>query len=446
MKHYDIVIIGGGAGGISVLKGCYRLYKKKSMALIKKDDKTLIPCAIPYVYGELGGTDNDLVSNEIVSKLGADLICDEVEYIDHRNKVLKIKNSQAIEYEKLVLATGSNPIVPNIKGSDKSNVFYVKKDVQIIGNLDTKIKNSYNIVIIGGGYIGVEFAEHIKEYSPEKNVTIVESASRCLSANLDLDLTDEIEAKLRYVGINILKGVSAKEFVGENSCYKVKLSDKTQIDCDLVIVGVGSVPECSLANNSGIDVSKNGIVVDSYMRTSAKDVFACGDCIVKHSFFNSDISNVRLASLATYEGRILSENLYKNCFVNKGVVGVFTTKIHDKVFSSCGYNLEKVKNEEIGFFIGESEVANRHPSSLGGCAKIKVRLIFNEVSKVLIGAQISGPEGVSELINVLSLAIERGVDVYGLYLMQVATHPKVSASPIASPIISATEDALKRIS
>ena len=445
MKHYDIVIIGGGAGGISALKNCSRLYPNKSKALIKKERNTLIPCAIPYVYGELGSSQNNLVSNDIISKFNADLICDEVEYIDHRNKVLKLKTSETIEYDKLVLATGSSPIKPAIKGVEKGNIYYVKKEAESIDNLNERIRSSNNIVIVGGGYIGVEYAEHIKDFSPEKNVTIVEVEERCLHHSMDEEFTKEIEDKLKYVGINILKGKSVKAFTRSNNASKVKLSNNNEVDYDLAIVGVGFMPEASLAKNSGIKIGDTQAVwVDSYMRTSAKDVFACGDCAQKYSFFTKKEANAILASIASVEGRIVAENLYENHFSNPGVIGIFSTKIHGKVFSSCGYNLKDVQNEQLGVLIGNAVVTNRHPSNIGGGGKIAVKLIFESKRKILIGAQVSGPQEVSELINMLGVAIERKMNIYDLHMLQVATQPKLTASPVAYPIISACEDALRK--
>ena len=447
MKHYDIVIIGGGAAGIAALKSISWLYPNKTKLLIKQEEYTLIPCAIPFIYGEIGCSANNLIPNEMIKKLGADLIYKEVKNIDHRNKILQLKNHETIEYEKLILATGSLPAKPNIKGIEKDNVVFIKKNAALIDDLSAKIKISNNIVIIGGGYIGIEYAEHIKETSPQKNITVVEAADRCLKSALDKEFTDEIEAKLRYVGINIIKNVSVNEIIGEKKrADKVKLFDGKEILCDLIICGVGAVPNSHLAKTSGIDVGESGgIAVTKFMQTSASDVYACGDCIEKRSFFNHKVDNIKLASIATTEGRIVAENLYESHFENPGVIGVYSTKIHDKVFSCAGYIEEFAKSQKIGILIGESEVVNRHPASLSGAAKINTKLIFNAKSKILIGAQISGPICVGELINLCSIAIEKKMTIYELFMMQMATQPKLTASPVVYPIVSASEDALKKI-
>lgn len=445
MEKYDIVIIGGSAAGIAALIGCARLYPNKSKLLIKKTEKTPIPCSIPYVYGELESCNNNLIPNQLLDKFGAKTIYDEVIFIDKKKKQLKLENGTFVEYDKLILGTGSNPIIPPISGVDKSGVFFVKKDVNYVDKLANSIKESQKIIIVGGGYIGVEFAEQIKEQSSEKEVSIIEGLDRCLAATFDEEFTNEVEGKLSYVGINLRKNIFVSEILGDTKVSGVKLSNGDIIDADLVIIGVGAKANSNLAKNSGLKISNHGdIIVDSFMKTSDKNIFAAGDCSESKSFFTQNTSPIKLSSVAVMEGRYVAENLYSSRFSCPGVIGAYATKIHDKAYAGVGYTQVQAKNEGFNVVIGNSIVMNRHPGSLNGSSQIKIKLIFNNSNRELLGAQISGPLEIAEIVNQLSIAIENKMTAHQLYFLQPATQPKLTASPLMYHIIQAANDALSK--
>lgn len=444
MKFYDIVIIGGSAAGVAALRSCARLYPDKSKALIKLDPRTLIPCAIPYVYGELGESAKDLIPNALIEKCGADMIIENVVFIDKNNNKLKLENGEEISYGKLVLSTGSSPIVPKINGFDKNGVFYVKKDADVIDKLRDGIVVAKNIVVMGGGYIGVEFAEQIKEISPDKNVTIIEGSSKCLSMTFDERFSSEIEDKLKFVGINIENNKYVEEFCGDDSVNSVRLNDGSYINCDMVIVAIGAKSNVKLAQDSELTIGETGgIKVDRFMKVS-DNIFACGDCVDNFSFFTHKISNVKLASVACMEGRLVAENLYANHFANPGIIGVYVTKIHDKAYAGAGYTKQGALKDGLEVVEGYAKVVNRHPGSLSGGNEVEISLLFNKKTKILVGAQMSGPLEIGESINILGLAIESKKTVYDLFFMQPATQPKISASPLMYHIVEAAEDALKK--
>ena len=445
VKYYDIVIIGGSAGGLSCLISSARLYKDKSKLVIKKEVETPIPCALPYIYGEIGTCKKNVIPNGMVEKMGADLLFDEVEFIDKENKVLKLKNSEEVKYDKLVISTGSIPFKPPIKNIDSDGVFFIYKNVEISDNLADKIKHSNNIVVVGGGYIGVEFSEQIKEISPEKNVTIIEGLNRCLAMTFDEEFSNEVEDKLRYVGINIVKEKYVEEVIGSNGVERIKLNDGSFIDADLVIVGVGAKANSVLADKSGLKLSERGdLIVDRFQKTSDKHIFAAGDVCESFSFFTHKPLSIKLASVATMQGRIVAENLFENHFPSVGVIGVYSSKVHDKVYSGAGLTESNAKREGFGFVVGNVKVINRHPDSLSGAKEITMKLIFNKKNKVLIGGQVSGPNEVGSIINQIALAIENKMTAYDLLFLQPATHPKVSVSPIKFHLIAAAENALSK--
>lgn len=186
--------------------------------------------------------------------------------------------------------------------------------------------------------------------------------------------------------------------------------------------------------------------VDEYMRTSKKDIFAVGDCAKKRCFFtNKDIS-ILLASTAAMEAKIAASNLYGLRFVreNKGTISAFSTKIYDKTYASAGITERRALEEGFEIVVGKFATMDKHPGTLPGAKKIDLKLIFMKTSGVLIGAQISGGDSVGEMINTLSLAIQKGLTANELNTFQTATHPLITSSPIAYPINAASLDAMTK--
>jgi len=181
MKKYDVIIIGGGPAGVTCAISAHNTYPDKSIALIRKEETALIPCGIPYIIHSLNSVDEDILPDKLITATGADLIIDEV--IGKEGNTLKLGSGEELAYDKLVLALGSYPIMPPIKGIEIDGAFVVKKDHNYLGELKEYIKKSTNIVIVGGGYIGVEMADELMKEG--KKVTVVEMLDHLLPTTMD---------------------------------------------------------------------------------------------------------------------------------------------------------------------------------------------------------------------------------------------------------------------
>jgi len=188
-----------------------------------------------------------------------------------------------------------------------------------------------------------------------------------------------------------------------------------------------------------------GILVDEYLRTSDNDIFAIGDCAEKKDFFTRKKINIMLASIATSEARIAGANLFnlKLLRENKGTIAVYSTKIGDLTLGSAGLT-EKIAIEE-GFeiLVGNTECVDKHPATMPGANKIKVKLIFSKQSGILLGGQVAGGVSAGEIVNIIGLALQKSTLLTELETLQIATHPKLTASPTVYPLITAAQDALK---
>jgi len=437
----DVLIIGGGPAGIVTAVTAKQNYPEKKIVVVRKEQRVVVPCGIPYIFGTLRDVEKNLIPDSVLTSKGIEILVDEIVDVDTEKKIAKSKEHGNIEFEKLIFATGSKPIKPPIKGIEGNNVFFVKKDSQYLQELLKRVDESESIVIIGGGFIGVEFADELRKLG--KKVSIVEMLPHVLSASFDDDFCALAEEELRRTGVEIYTNSKVVE-IKEN---RVILSSGKEIPGDIVIVSVGARPNTDLAEKIGLKVSKNGIVVDEYMRTSHPDIFAVGDCAEKRDFFTREVKPVMLASVATAEARIAGANLYKiKAFKQfKGTLGIFATKVGNLALGAAGLIERQAKKEGFDYVVGRSEVADKHPGTLPGTSKVRVKLLFTKQGGFFLGAQIAGGDTIGEMINLVGFAIESGYTASRYMNLQIGTHPLLTPAPTAPATIKAVEDALKKM-
>jgi len=444
----DILIIGGGPAGIVAAVTARKSHPTKKVTLIRKEEKAVIPCGIPYIFCRLNSVEQNLMSDQPLLDNGVDLVIGEAEEIKPKEKQVILKNRGFFDYDKLILALGSAPQLIPIPGIEKEGVWLVKKDYEYLKKIKEAVLESKNIVIIGGGFIGVEFAE---ELSSIKNldIAIVEKLEHCLITNFDEEFAIAAEEKLKNKGIKIFTNKIVKEIGGGRKAEYVQLDSGEKLAADMIILSIGAQPNIDLAQKAGIKTEeKGGVWVDEYLKTNAPDIFAVGDCAQTKDFITGKNIPVMLASVATNEARIAANNLYQIELIreNKGTVGVFSTFIDSLVLGAAGLIEQKAKQEEIDYLIGEAEAPNRHPASLPGADKIKVKLIFTKSSEgLLLGGEIMGPESAGEMLNILALAIQQKTSLFDFNTWQIATHPLLTSAPTVYPFIAAAQGAMLKV-
>jgi len=442
MRKTDVIVIGGSAAGLTAAINSRRHYPDKNVMIIRKEKQVLIPCGIPYIFGTLGSCDKNLIPDTGLEKNGVDLLVDEVTGIHREEKVVKTAAGHEVGYDRLVIATGSEPVMPRVPGYDKEGVFFVKKDVPYLKGMLEALSKAKSLVIVGGGFIGVEFAEECKK-NRDIEIRIVEMLSHCLQLTYDEEFSIKAEGFLREAGIEVLTGEKVEAFLGDGAVERVKLSSGAEIDADMVIIGIGSRANAQLAEDAGLDIGPTrGIAVNRYMQTSDLDIFACGDCAEKFSFFNGQPSRLKLASIAAMEAHIVAANLFGPRRMNTGVIGVYSTVLNSNAFSGAGLTESAAKELGYNVVVGEAESPNRHPGGMDGMAPLKVKLVFEARSLVLLGGQAMGAKSAGELINAISAFILQRVTAEDVATFQAGTHPGLTASPIAYQLVNAAEMAI----
>jgi len=439
MKKVDVAIIGGSAAGPVAGVTARRQSKDASILVIRKETKVMIPCGIPYIFGTLGSPDKNVIPDVFLSKNGIDLMIDEVTAVDKETKTLTTVEGETVGYEKLIIATGSLPIQPPIPGITLDNVFPVWKDADYLVKVQQVLTDAKDTVIIGGGFIGVEMADECKKLTGG-NVSIVEILPHCLMLALDEGFCCQAEEKIAERGVKIVVGNGVKTILGNGKVDSVELQNGEKLKADAVIVGIGAKPSTELAQKAGLKIGEQkGIWVDEYMRTSDENIFACGDCAEKYSFFTKKPSGLRLASIATFEARIAGANVSGLKRKNPGVIGVFATCIGDFALAAAGITENAAKDAKFDIVIGETAAADKHPSSMPSTQQMKVKLIFDRKTNKLIGGEVAGGVTTAEMGNIIAMAIQNEMTAEELALFQMGTHPVLTCSPITYQLVNVAE-------
>jgi len=446
-KKVDILVIGAGPAGIVCATTAKRYYPDKDILVIKNVENGCIPCGIPYMFSSLKNPQDNILSVDALVKNNIEVIVDEATKINREKKSVETIKGDEYGYEKLVLATGSLPVVPKIPGIGKKGVYPIIKEMDYLIRCIEEVKKAKNVLIIGGGFIGVEFADEISNIGGI-NVYLVEVLPHLLANSLDEECSLLVEEKLKNKGIGLFLNKACVEILGKERVEKVRFQDSEELEVDAIILGIGAVPNTKLAADAGLDMGKGkGIWVDEYMRTSDSDIFVVGDCAGKRDFYTRRDTAVMLASTATAEARVAGANLYQLKVVreNKGTIAIYSTYVDGLALGSAGLTEISAKREGFEIIVGNAEGADKHPKGLPGASKIKVKLIFSRQSGILMGGQACGSISAGEIINIIGMAIQQRVSMTELETLQMATHPYLTSAPTMYPIVLAAQDAYSKI-
>ena len=441
MKKYDVVVIGGSASGIATAITGKNAYPKKSFLIIRKEQQAIVPCGIPYIFGTLHNTQKDVISDEVFKKNNIQVKIDEVTDVRVEKKICTTKDGTEIKYEKLVLATGSEAYIPSwLHGTEKENVFIIPKNKCYLDTLSTKLEKIKNVVIIGGGFIGVETSDELQKNS--KKVTIVEKLPHILGTAFDDEICEQIESKLKERHVELKTGVGVTKILGDIKAAGVELENGETIDADAVILTMGYKPNTTLASEMGLSVNEKGFIrVDEYMHTDNHDIMAVGDCAEKRDFITRKISPTMLASTACAEARIAGMNLFRLSAMKtfSGTIAIFSTALGDTGYGVAGVTEKIATREQFDVVTGSFTGVDKHPGTMPGVHKQTVKLIAAREGGLIIGGEVIGGISTGELTNIIGFIIQNKMTVNNILTAQIGTHPLVTAPPTAYPLIKAAE-------
>ncbi|MDD4642384.1 MAG: FAD-dependent oxidoreductase [Erysipelotrichaceae bacterium] len=447
MKQTDVLVIGGSATGLVAAMTAKSNYPDKKVMVIRKEEKVMIPCGIPYIFSSVQTSDNNILPDGGLVNLGVEILVDEVLSVDTKTKTCKIKNSEDVVFDKLILGTGSLPVVPKwLKGTELENVFTIPKNKVYLDEFHDKLKDFKRIVVVGAGFIGVEVSDELNKAG--KEVTLVEILPNVLGATFDQEFAKEAQALLIERGINVMTGCGIEAILGTSKVEKIKLNNGVELEADAVILSLGYRPNSDLAKDMGLVLNEYGFIsADQYRRTSVKDIYAAGDCAEKRDFATGKISRIMLASTACTEARTAGLNLYElnthSAF--RGTVGIYSTCIGDTAFGVAGLIESAATSEGFKVVTGSFTGINRHPGKIADAHKETVKLIVSKQTGVILGGEVLGGKSAGELTNVMGVIIQNHMTVHDLLMTQIGTQPLLTASPAGYPLIKAAEVVLKSL-
>ncbi|MGB9708674.1 FAD-dependent oxidoreductase [Infirmifilum uzonense] len=443
-KRYDVVIVGGGAGGLATALALKTLRSDLKVLVIRRTKSQPVPCSVPYIVETIGSLEGCLIPDSILTSSGAELLIDEVVKINPEEKFVLTSSGRKINYDKLVLSMGTSPAKLNIPGIGLKGVVLISKEGEPLAQALEVLKNAKRIVIIGAGFVGMEYADDLAK---GREIHVVEVLDEALALSFDKEFGEIARKNLEAKGVKFHLKTGVKEILGNGKVEKVLLSNGDQLDADAVLIGVGVTPNTEIAREAGIELDEQGhVIVDSFMRTNIPDIYAVGDIAQKRDFFTGKPIRAYFATLAVFEGRVAAMHIAgvnpsKGC---EGILPVFSTTIAGTALTAAGLTESAAEKLGLKVIAVTVEALNRHPASLPGVYKIKFKALFSKGDLRLVGVQIAGPESVGEMINYAAAAIQSNLTAYDIVKLQYATHPLLTASPIVYPLHMAALSAISQ--
>lgn len=419
-----IIVIGANHAGTAAINTILDNYKDQEVVVFDANSNiSFLGCGMALWIGkQIDGPEGLFYSSkEILEEKGAKIYMETmVDHIDYKKKVVYAKGKDGKEYEesfdKVILATGSLPILPDIEGANLKNVQQVKlyqnaQDVIEKLNDDT-LKN---IVVVGGGYIGVELAEAFERCG--KHVTLVDCASTCLSAYYDETFTNLMNQNLSEHNITLAYNEKVVRLEGNEKVEKV-VTDKNEYKADMVILAIGFKPNNRLGKDD-LTLFKNGAyLVDKTQKTSLDDVYAIGDCATVYDNSIDDVNYIALATNAVRSGIIAAHNVCGTHLEGIGVQGSNGISIYGLHMVSTGLTLSKAK--KFGYdALATSFHDYQKPGFIKQNEMVDIEIVYDKTSRRILGAQIASRYDISMGIHMFSLAIQEKVSIDQLKLLDI---------------------------
>ena len=426
------VIIGGVAGGAGAAARLRRLDEQAEIIMLEKGEFiSFANCGLPYyLSGVISEKEKLLVQTpaSFTGRFNVDVrIFSEAIAIDSANKTVRVKNHQDgteydLSYDELVLSPGAVPIIPRMEISPEMPVFTLRNvpDTYAIKEfLDEKQPKT--AAVIGGGFIGIEVAENLKEAGVD--VTIIEAGEHVMP-NIDKDMSHGLHGHIRTKGVKLATGKLASEITKDG----VVLADGGFVPAEMVVLSIGVKPATAFLAGSGVELGKRGeILVDDYLHTNVDGIWAVGDAIAVKHFVSGEQTIIPLASPANKQARIVADNIKGRKTKYNGTQGTSIAKVFDMTVASTGLTEKDCIRLGIDYHKSFS-ATNSHAGYYPGPTMMTVKLLYTKGEGKVLGGQIVGYKGVDKRIDILAVAIRAGMTVFDLHQLELAYAPPFSSA------------------
>ena len=431
-----IVIIGGVAGGATAAARIRRRNEHAEIIVFEKSGYiSYANCGLPYYIGDVITDPEELTlqtPESFFRRFRIHMkIHHEVVSIHPDRKTVSVKNLETGEafeesYDKLILSPGAKPAQPRLPGVGMDQLFTLRtvEDTFRIKEYITK-NHPKSVVLAGGGFIGLELAENLRELGME--VTIVQRP-RQLMTPFDPDMASMIHSEMRRHGIKLLLGYTVEGFREKDHEAEVLLKDNPSLRADMVILAIGVTPDTALAKEAGLELGiKGSIVVNDRMETSVPDIYAAGDAVQVKHYVTGEDTLLSLAGPANKQGRIIADHICGDDSRYPGSQGSSVIKVFDMTAATTGINETNARRAGLQVdtvILSPMSHAGYYP----GGKVMTMKVVFEKATCRLLGAQIIGYEGVDKRIDVLATAIHAGMKATQLKDLDLAYAPPYSSA------------------
>ncbi|KEZ48616.1 FAD-dependent oxidoreductase [Metabacillus indicus] len=411
-----IAVIGCTHAGTAAVSNMAKLYPDAEITVYEKNDNvSFLSCGIAlYVGGVVEDAQGLFYSSPgELEKMGAAMkMRHAVTAIDSKAKTLTAQNLETGEevvdtYDKLIMTTGSWPIIPPIEGINLENIV-LSKNYQHANTIIDKAKETKKITVVGAGYIGIELVEAFESYG--KEVTLIDSEDRVLSKYLDAEYTEVVETEFENRGVTLALGETVKQFKGENGKVTKVVTTHGEYESDLVVLCIGFKPNTELLKGQVEMLDNGAIIVNEYMQSSNEDIFAAGDsCAIRYNPTGKH-AYIPLATNAVRMGTLAARNLVKKTIKYMGTQGTSGIKIYDQNIASTGMTETAASLADMNVK-SITILENDRPEFMPTYEPVTLKVVYEEETRRIVGAQVMSKADLTQSINTLSVCIQNSMTI-----------------------------------
>ncbi|MGG0753548.1 MULTISPECIES: CoA-disulfide reductase [Brevibacillus] len=428
-----IIIIGGVAAGMSAAAKAKRMHKDAEIIVYEMTEEVSFgACGLPYFVGNFFENPNQMIARTKEQFADSGILVHtkhQVTALHPQTKTIRVKSLKTDQefddqYDKVMIATGASAVVPPFDNKDLVNIFTLKSMQDGVALKEIAMKPDYKrVVVIGGGYIGMEVVEAMQNLG--KEVRLIQADSRVLPETFDEEITEIMTEEILRKGVLLHTEERVQGFVGEMRVERV-ITDQGQYPADIVVIATGVRPNTQFLKETGITMLENGaLVINGHGETSLPDVYAAGDCATVYHLVKKQSVYIPLATTANKLGRIVGENLVDHNSHFPGTLGSACIKVLDLEAGRTGLSEKEAKELELSYntiMIRDKNQTNYYP----GQVDIHVKLIYDAKTKVILGGQIIGKQGAVLRVDVLAAAIHNKMTTEDLGMLDLCYSPPFS--------------------
>ena len=430
-ENRRVVIVGGVAGGASAAARVRRLSETAKITMFERGrDISFANCGMPYhIGGRIAERERLLVQTpeamrkqyNIDVRTGCEVV--SIQRDAKTVTVREVDSGRRFEepYDALILSPGAEPFRPPIPGADSKRVFTLRS-LEDMDRIQAAVGSTQNrrAVVIGGGYIGLEMTEALRQRGLE--VTLVELARQVFVA-ADPEMAAPLHRQLEMHGVDLRLGTSVASIAEKDETLELRLNNGETLECGIVILSVGVRPEVKLAREAGLAIGPaGGIEVDAHMRTTDPNIYAVGDAVEVVHYVGGQKVLLPLAGPANRQGRIAADNAMGRPSIYKNSQGTAICKVFDVAIGMTGLSetqLRKLGRHYEKVYVHPASHAGYYP----GASRISLKLLFDPQNGKVLGAQAVGADGVDKRIDLAAMAIRAGLTVEDLAEQELCYAP-----------------------